>query len=383
MAPPFENQDRTPKFMNAAFTIDRQSRRIALTGDWTLATLAGVTDQVEALAGQVSRDFTLDVSALGRVDVAGAFVIDKAMRAGGAPLSLTGSHDSLTQLIAAVRGVQRPCPDKPAPPPSWRAVLERIGRGMNHFMHDAGQILSFLGETIVTLSRIAAQPKRLRMTSVVAVMETAGLNALPIICTLSFFIGLVVAYLGATVFAEFGVAVFTVELVGFSVLREFAVVITAVLLAGRTNSAFTAEIGAMRMRQEVDAMRVLGLDVMERLVAPRVIAMTVMTPLLTLMAMFAGLLGGLVVCWGALGVSPLLFISRIQENVGGQHFWVGLVKAPLFGFVLALISCRQGLLVESDVASLGRRTTASVVQAIFILIVLDALFALWFLEMDW
>jgi phospholipid/cholesterol/gamma-HCH transport system permease protein len=177
--------------------------------------------------------------------------------------------------------------------------------------------------------------------------------------------------------------VFTVELVGFSVLREFAVVITAVLLAGRTNSAFTAQIGAMRMRQEVDAMRVLGLDVMERLVAPRVIAMTLMTPFLTFAAMIAGLLGGLLVCWATLGVSPILYLSRIQENVGVQHFWVGMVKAPIFGFVLALIACRQGLLVEGDVASLGKRTTASVVQAIFLLIVLDAAFAIWFLDMDW
>jgi phospholipid/cholesterol/gamma-HCH transport system permease protein len=369
--------------MNAAFTIDRQSRRIALTGDWTLATLAGVASEVEAASGQLSRDFALDVSGLGRVDVAGAFLIDKAMRAGGAPLALAGGHDALSRLIATVRAAERQCPPQPTPPVSWRALLERIGRGAHGFVHDAGEILSFLGETLATLARLAMHPKRLRMTSVVAVMETAGLNALPIICTLSFFIGLVVAYLGATVFAEFGVAVFTVELVGFSVLREFAVVITAVLLAGRTNSAFTAEIGAMRMRQEVDAMRVLGIDVMERLVAPRVIAMTVMTPLLTLMAMLAGLFGGLIVCWAALGVSPALFISRIQENVGAQHFCVGIVKAPLFGFVLALIACRQGLLVESDVASLGRRTTASVVQAIFLLIVLDALFALWFLEMDW
>jgi phospholipid/cholesterol/gamma-HCH transport system permease protein len=177
--------------------------------------------------------------------------------------------------------------------------------------------------------------------------------------------------------------VFTVELVAFSVLREFAVVITAVLLAGRTDSAFTAEIGAMKMRQEIDAMQVIGIDPMEALVAPRVIAMVVMTPILTFAAMMAGIAGGVLVAWGELGVSPQMFFSRISETVPEQHFWVGMSKAPVFALVLAVIGCKQGLSVGGDVASLGSRVTTSVVQSIFMIILLDAVFALWFLEMDW
>jgi phospholipid/cholesterol/gamma-HCH transport system permease protein len=214
-------------------------------------------------------------------------------------------------------------------------------------------------------------------------MEEAGLNALAIISLLSFFIGIVIAYLGARVLADFGASIFTVELVGFSVLREFAAVITGVLLAGRTNSAFTAELGSMKMRQEIDALRVLGVDPMEALVVPRVIAMLIMTPLLTFVAVLAGLFGGMLVSWLALDISPILFVNRIHDNIPIRHFWVGMIKTPVFAMVVALVGCRHGLEVGGDVASLGKRVTASVVQAIFLIIVLDAIFALWFMELDW
>jgi phospholipid/cholesterol/gamma-HCH transport system permease protein len=233
------------------------------------------------------------------------------------------------------------------------------------------------------LGRLITGNGRIRWVSIVHVMEVAGLNALPIVALLAFFIGMVVAYLGARILGDFGASVFTVELVAFSMLREFGVVITAVLLAGRTNSAFTAEIGAMKMRQEIDAMRVIGIDPMEALVAPRVVAMVVMTPILTFAAMMSGIFGGLLVAWGELGVSPAMFFARISEVVPAQHFWVGFCKAPVFALVLAIIGCKQGLSVGGDVGSLGRRVTSSVVQAIFMVILLDAVFALWFLEMDW
>jgi phospholipid/cholesterol/gamma-HCH transport system permease protein len=231
--------------------------------------------------------------------------------------------------------------------------------------------------------RVVSRPRRIRWVSVVHVMETAGLNALPIVALLSFFIGMVVAYLGARILADFGASVFTVELVAISVLREFAVVITAVLLAGRTNSSFTAEIGAMKMRQEIDAMRVIGIEPMEALVVPRVLAMLVMTPILTFAAMMSGIFGGLLVAWVEIGVSPSMFFARVAEVVPQQHFWVGFAKAPVFALTLSVIACKQGLSVGGDVGSLGRRVTTSVVHAIFMLILLDAMFALWYLEMGW
>jgi phospholipid/cholesterol/gamma-HCH transport system permease protein len=173
-----------------------------------------------------------------------------------------------------------------------------------------------------------------------------------------------------------------VELVGIGMLREFGVVITAILLAGRTDSAFTAQIGAMKMRQEIDAMRTIGLDPMEALVAPRLIALLVMTPLLTFAATIAGIAGGLIAAWSSMGISPVMFVRRFQEVVPEQHFWVGIVKAPVFAIVIALVGCRQGMLVEGDVVSLGRRTTSAVVQSIFLVIALDALFAIIYYQLN-
>jgi phospholipid/cholesterol/gamma-HCH transport system permease protein len=180
----------------------------------------------------------------------------------------------------------------------------------------------------------------------------------------------------------FNASVFTVELVGIGMLREFGVVLTAILLAGRTDSAFTAQIGAMKMRQEIDAMRTIGLDPMEALVAPRLIALLVMTPLLAFAATLSGILGGLIAAWTSMDISPQMFLSRFQEVVPPRHFWVGIIKAPVFALVIAMVGCRQGMLVEEDVVSLGRRTTSAVVQAIFLVIALDAMFAILYYMLD-
>jgi phospholipid/cholesterol/gamma-HCH transport system permease protein len=220
------------------------------------------------------------------------------------------------------------------------------------------------------------------MRSVVAIMEEVGLDALPIVCFLSFFIGLVIAFIGANLLAMFNASVFVVELVGIGMMREFGVVLTAILLAGRTDSAFTAQIGAMKMRQEIDAMRVIGLDPIEALVAPRLIALIVMTPLLTFAATISGIGGGLAAAWATMDISPKMFIERFHDVVPAQHFWTGIVKAPVFAIVIALVGCRQGLLVGDDVLSLGRRTTSSVVQSIFLVIALDAVFAIIYYQMN-
>ncbi len=360
---------------------------LALRGDWTVDTIARIERAVLAIAEQLKPGAVVDVGQLGRLDVAGAFLIDRTFResAAGANerIAVRGKHANALQLLATARKAAADLPAKPHGPQGFVGFLERVGRLMGAIGRDIIDTVGFLGETIVVLGRLLANPGKLRWTSIVRVMETAGLNAMPIVALLSFFIGMVVAYLGARILQDFGATVFTVDLVAISVLREFGVVITAVLLAGRTDSAYTAEIGAMRMRQEIDAMRVIGIDPMEALVAPRVIAMLVMTPILTFVAMMAGMFGGLIVCWGALDISPSMFFGRMAEYVPAQHFWVGMSKTIAFAIVLAIIGCKQGLSVGGDVGSLGKRVTTSVVQSIFMVILLDALFALWFLEMDW
>jgi phospholipid/cholesterol/gamma-HCH transport system permease protein len=373
----------------AAFDLIEDGARppiLALRGDWTVDTIAAQEAELRALAVKLVPGAGLDVAQLERFDVAGAYLIDRTFREGPAGterIAVRGAHANALALLAAARKSAM----APAPPPErthgFQGFLERVGRAVGALGNEIIETVGFLGETLVVLFRILSKPSRIRWVSVVHVMESAGLNALPIVALLSFFIGLVIAYLGARILGDFGAAVFTVELVAFSMLREFAVVITAVLLAGRTNSAFTAEIGAMKMRQEIDAMRVMRIDPMEALVATRVLAMLVMTPILTFAAMMAGIFGGLLVCWAELGVSPAMFFARISETVPEQHFWVGFVKAPVFALVLSVIGCKQGLSVGGDVGSLGKRVTSSVVQAIFMVILLDAMFALWFLEMDW
>jgi phospholipid/cholesterol/gamma-HCH transport system permease protein len=228
---------------------------------------------------------------------------------------------------------------------------------------------------------VIVSPKRLRWKAIVNLVESVGLDAAPIVMVLSFFIGAVIAYMGANLLASFGASVFMVDLVGFAVLRELAVIITAILLAGRSDSAFTASIGSMKMRQEIDAMTVMGLDTFEVLVIPRAMACIIAMPILTFLAMLSGLGGGLLVAWATADISPILFFNRLNTAVGIENLWVGLVKTPFFSLIIAVIGCRQGLAVTGSVESLGQRTTTSVVQAIFAVIFVNAMFAILFFQM--
>jgi phospholipid/cholesterol/gamma-HCH transport system permease protein len=364
------------------------SRVLKLRGDWTVWTVGAVDAQLRALSRELGPGVSVDIGEIGHVDVAGAYLIDRTVRGAAfenteTPLDLIGDNDKVRRLLQTERAAIQSCPTREPHPHGFIAMLARTGHAIHDAMDEGLANLSFLGATLTTIAKLIVNPRRMRWAALFHTMEVAGLNALAIIALLSFFIGAVVAFLGARVLQDFGATIFTVELVAFSVLREFAVVITAVLLAGRTNSAFTAELGAMKMRQEIDALRVLGVDPMEALVAPRVLAMLFMTPVLTFVAVIAGLIGGMLVCQLALNISPVLFLNRIQENVPVRHFWVGMIKAPVFAVILAVVACRHGLNVGGDVASLGKETTSSVVQAIFLVIVVDAIFALWFMELDW
>jgi phospholipid/cholesterol/gamma-HCH transport system permease protein len=373
----------------AAFDFREEGRAPiwVLRGDWTVDTIAGLETALADVAQRLGPGAVVDVGNLGRIDVAGAYVIDRTIRESSAGqnerIAVRGKHDQALSLLAAARkAAAEPAPE-PEGPKGFVGFLDTVGHVVADIGDEIVETIGFLGETLVLLLRVLSKPSRIRWVSVVHVMETAGLNALPIVALLSFFIGMVVAYLGARILGDFGASVFTVELVTFSVLREFAVVITGVLLAGRTNSSFTAEIGAMKMRQEIDAMRVMGIDPMEALVIPRVIAMLIMTPMLAFGAMMSGIFGGVLVAWAEIGVSPSMFFARVSEVVPEQHFWVGIAKTPIFAIVLSVIACKQGLSVGGDVGSLGSRVTTSVVHAIFMLILLDAMFALWYLEMGW
>lgn len=358
---------------------------VRAAGDWTAATVGAVDADMRRLAAEIDvSKAILDVSDLGLVDTAGAYAMSRVLGP-DAPLErLRGDHEAARELILLVcEGGAACAPREPeVVETGFMAVLERAGRGLEAAWGELLSTLAFFGEMLFAMARAVANPGRVRWASTVHVMEQTGLNALPIVATLSFFVGAVVAYLGASLLQQFGASVFAVELVAFSVLREFGVIITAILLAGRSDSAFTAQIGSMRMQQEVDAMQAMGLDPFDVLVVPRVIACVAMAPLLTFGAMMMGLLGGMMVLWGVLDVSPGFFIARISENIPPRHFWAGMAKAPVFALIIAVIGCRQGLEVGRDVETLGRRVTAAVVQSIFMVIVIDAVFAMIYLELD-
>ena len=378
----------TAKAGDAQLDTSSKPARLHISGDWTLANYARLKQLNAQLAGKYDDNTHVDLDDVTRLDTAGASLLVELLGAE----RVSQLADTTSRLPAADRALLQTVyssmrdfcvPTKAPEENTGIQVLSRIGCAVDKLWQDSLQLLGFIGLILQTLARNLFHPKQWRITPVVAHIEQIGLNAAPIVVLLTFMVGAVVAFLGATVLANFGAGIFTVDLVAFSFLREFGVLLTAILLAGRTASAFTAQIGSMKANEEIDAIRTLGLDPMDLLVLPRVLALLIALPLLTFLAMMAGILGGAVVCIVSLGISPDMFISLLHSDIGVQHFLVGMVKAPFFAFLIAAVGCLEGFKVAGSAESVGEHTTSSVVQSIFIVIVLDAVAALFFMEMGW
>ncbi|NBU28035.1 MAG: MlaE family lipid ABC transporter permease subunit [Caulobacteraceae bacterium] len=351
-----------------------------LTGDWTAETLENTGhDLIELLHG--TRSVTLDMRHIGRCDTAGAYAIIRAAD-GRESAGVLLARPETQRLIHLVSQAVEAEPSEPIAKRGFFNLLVRVGRGVVNLGIDLYETLVFLGHLLTSVGRAIVRPDRFRWAPFISLCERAGLDAIPIVITTTFFIGAVVALLGINSLRAFAAEVLVVEATGIAVLREFGIVITAVLLAGRSASSFAAEIGSMKMNQEIDAMRVIGVDPFDALVLPRFLALLVTMPLLTFVADLSGLLGGMLVSWNILDLSPTYFWQRMVDNVGATNFWVGISKAPVMAIIIAGIGCRQGMEVEGDVESLGRRVTSAVVQAIFAIILVDALFALLYMELD-
>ncbi|HEX5961932.1 MAG TPA: ABC transporter permease [Rhodanobacteraceae bacterium] len=362
---------------------------LRFTGDWTLAHFAALEAQLDALRPQLPEVPDVDFNDVGRIDTAGAGLIAVALgpkclqwlaeHDRDVPHELRGLLDTVSEAVAEIYA------HRPLPPRNFGFVdmLADIGDTVIQVGRLGAKLLAFIGITLETLARNLWRPRRWRMTSLVAHMEQTGLHAVPIVMLLSFLIGAVIAFLGSTALQRYGATVFTVDLVSYSFLRELAVLLTAIILAGRTASAFTAQIGSMKVGEEIDAMRTIGLDPMELLVLPRVLALMIVMPLLTFLSMLAGIIGGALVCWFALNITPTMFVSVFQTDTPLRYLWLGLSKAPIFAFLIAVIGCLEGFKVRGSAQSVGERTTSSVVQSIFMVILVDALAALFFMEMNW
>ncbi len=359
-----------------------QPQRLRLARQWQLDQATELNHVVASLRGDFS---AIDARAVARMDAAGALLLLRLAERFGVPLERIDLSDSHRDLVAVVHSALSASGEVPhlRADPVWRRELARIGTAVVRVGHNLSQLLGFLGLTLVALARTVLRPGRWRITATAYHMEETGLDAMPLVALLSFLIGAVVAFLGATVLRDFGAELFVVDLISYAFLREFGVLLTAILLAGRTASAFTAQIGTMKSREEVDAMRTLGLDPIELLVLPRLLALLVMLPVLSVIATIAGLLGGLLVSVTALGIPAELFASRLEATLELRHYLVGLIKAPLFAMVIAMVGCLEGFKVAGTAQSVGERTTSAVVQSITLVILIDALAAVFFMELGW
>jgi len=347
-------------------------------GDWLLATAVETAAVKGPGKGTVER---LEATQMGALDAAGALALLRLLDRFGLDREALVVKDDHRELIGAVAATLEPEGSDGSPRVArWRRFLAHIGEGVVGAVDNLVDLLGFFGLTLITLMRILPRPRRWRITATIHHMEQTGVDALPLTLLLSFLVGAVVAFLGATVLRDFGAELYVVDLVTIAFLREMGVLLTAILLAGRTASAFTAQIGTMKSREEIDAIRTLGLDPIELLVGPRLVALALMLPILAVCAMVAGLAGGLAVALFSLGIPAELFIARVTDMIELRHYLVGLVKAPIFAAVIALIGCLEGFKVGGTAQSVGERTTSAVVQSISLVIVIDALAAIFFME---
>ncbi|MCE7033562.1 ABC transporter permease [Lysobacter sp. GX 14042] len=350
-----------------------------LTGQWTLAQAESVAQALKAAPDGLQ---AVDATGVDRLDSLGVLQLMRFARHRGLDAGAFHFNDEHQPLVTAIGDV---ADDRPRRKREYGVAeaLARLGRAVHGNWGEVLALVAFLGEVLVKMARLVRQPGRFRLTPTVHHMEQVGLDAVPLVALLCYLVGAVIAFLGANVLRDFGATQFVVELVTISFLREFAVLLTAIILAGRTASAFTAHIGSMVSREEVDAIRALGLDPVDLLVIPRVTALLVMLPLLTFLGMIAGLLGGLSVGAFGLDIPPQQYLARMQDTMDLKHMWVGLAKAPVFAMLIGLIGCLEGLQVTGTAQSVGERTTSSVVQSISVVIILDAFAAMWFMEMGW
>lgn len=350
-------------------------------GRWAVGSLARVEQEIRRHASTTVGAVTIDLSRVELLDTAGAWTIYRTARhleAEGASVDLVGASEEQAALIEAVRSAEAtPEPDEPTGN-SFVNMVAHIGQSTVEIARETADLLGFFGLILTTAARTIVRPKRLRTTSLFYHMEEVGLNAVPIVGLMSFLIGIVLAFQGASQLQRFGAEVFVVNLVAISVLREIGVLMTAIIVAGRSGSAFTAQIGSMKVNEEIDAMQTLGLDPIEVLVLPRLFALALTLPLLAFFADIMGLVGGALMAWIALDISPATFVERLRDAVSMWSFWVGILKAPFFAFLIAMIGCYEGFQVTGSATSVGQRTTRAVVEAIFLVIVVDAIFSIFF-----
>jgi phospholipid/cholesterol/gamma-HCH transport system permease protein len=348
-----------------------------VAGAITIARAATTQREIDALPDPI----TIDLSKIDRIDTVGAWIIYRTVRDRGAKVvGASADEQSLLEEVAKFDHPTRVVPDEAK---GFVSLIRELGLWVAETGRTLLGLLGFLGATLIGFANVIRRPKRFRFNAVVQRFDVVGVRALGIIGLMSFLIGIVIAQQGSVQLAQFGAEVYTINLVGRISARELGTLMTAIMVAGRSGSAFAAQLGTMKITEEIDAMRTIGVSPIEALVLPRIIAAVLMMPLLAFWAILMTLIGGGVFVWTSLGIPPITYIQTLQSTIPLTDMWVGLIKAPVFGFIIALAGCFQGMLVEGNSEEVGSRTTTAVVQSIFMVIVLDAVFAVFFSNIGW
>jgi phospholipid/cholesterol/gamma-HCH transport system permease protein len=348
-----------------------------VAGAITISRAATTQREIDALPDPL----TIDLSEIDRMDTVGAWIIYRTVRDRGAKV-IGASRDEVS-LLKQVGEFDKPARVVPDEPHNFLAGIRELGQWVTELGATLIGLLGFFGATLIGFANVIRRPRRFRVNAVVQRFDVVGVRALGIIGLMSFLIGIVIAQQGSVQLAQFGAEVYTINLIGRITVRELGTLMTAIMVAGRSGSAFAAQLGTMKITEEIDAMRTIGVSPVEALVIPRIIAAVVMMPLLAFWAMLLALIGGGIFVWLDLSIPPITYIQRLREVIPITDMWVGIIKAPVFGFIIALAGCFQGMLVEGNSEEVGTRTTTAVVQSIFLVIVLDAVFAVFFSSIGW
>ena len=363
-------------------TAEGERLKLAGAGAWVAENARRLEAQVDAATrrGGAVKRVDIDMGRVDRLDTFGAWLLERLTRsfsARGCTTAVTGLKEDFRALVDEVHGV------KPEAAPARRRSslvdgIAAIGQNMAAVGGSFNAFVNMLGAVIVALLRVVIHPRRFRFTSMVHQLDNVGWRAVPIILLITFLIGAIIAQQGIFHVRKFGADIYVVDMVGILVLREIGVLIVAIMVAGRSGSAYTAELGAMKMREEIDALHTMGFDPIEVLILPRIVALIIGVPILTFLGSIAALYGGGLVCWLYGGISPDIFLSRLKEAISLDTFQVGMIKAPFMAIVIGVVACVEGMAVKGSSESLGLQTTASVVESIFLVIVLDGFFAIFF-----
>lgn len=364
--------------MNVMADFAEDADVLRFSGQLTLAHLGDIPERLQHLSAPPQQ---IDIGMVERLDTVGAWVVHRLSQGSGAPIM--GASSAATHLLAQVAAADQPVEMCPEPLNPVARILGDIGAGTASGIQTLVGLVGFLGAIIVAVYSVLSSPARFRWHAVVQCFDNVGVKALGIVGLMSFMIGLVIAEQGSTQLAANGLEIYTINLIGRLTTRDLGILMTAIMVAGRSGSAFAAQIGTMKLTEEIDAMRTIGISPIEALVLPRVITCTLVMPLLGFYSSLLAIVAGGLFCWASLHIPPITFVERLREVVPLTDLWVGLIKAPVFGLIVALTGCFQGMLVESDAEQVGLKTTAAVVQAIFLVIVLDAFFDVFFTQIGW